>query len=414
MSGVANVTIQPSVPKVVNFKAGENEVNPYRPQRQAPVITRPPMNDQVMLQRMIQEQQKKEQKQKLKQNLSWSIGIASGVAIIAMVLAQLKMMKSGGKQEMKNLTDTVIKWTDFKGTKRRTAKLTDGTTHKNIKAQFDKAKNAKVLSEEAKTWAGVTEQADIYYIYGYGGTGKTYSTEQYAEDLQAIYTCVKYPDLGSPFKDAASMKINNFFNGIIKMGNEHPDRPIVVCIDESDALIQKVSEQSLSEEAKKVRSAVITGIDNIAKNAKNVKLFLTSNYHPDSGIVDDVVLRRINKKIRVDLPDTDQAKALFKMYLSKVKAIQPEFYESDAFKKFVDKVTTKGDELGYSNGEINNIVREAISEFASTLKDVPADKLKEHPFDIKFLEDALKTVGTPAARTNTTMLTAEQRGYLKT
>lgn len=90
MSGVANISFQHNDPKVINFRADDKQQVQYRP---APVMTRPPMNDQVILQKMIQEQQKKEKQQKLKQNLSWGIGIASGVAIIAMVLSQFKAMK---------------------------------------------------------------------------------------------------------------------------------------------------------------------------------------------------------------------------------------------------------------------------------------------------------------------------------
>ena len=255
----------------------------------------------------------------------------------------------------------------------------------------------------------MTEQADIFYVYGYGGTGKTYCTEQIAEDMKALYTCIKYPDLGSPFKDAASMKISKFFEDIVETANKNPDRNIVVCIDEADALIQKVSEKALSDEAKKVRSAVITGIDNITNNAKNVKLFLTSNYHPDSGIVDDVVLRRVNKKLRVDLPDYDQANALLKMYMAKMGAIKPEFYETNEYKQFVSKIISNDNERGYSGGEIKNIVTEAIKEFASTLKDIPDNELTKHPFKVEFLENALETVGAPAARTNTTMLTEAER-----
>lgn len=379
--------------------------------RQEPVVVQQPaMSQDEMLTRYI-EKQEKEQKKK---NFWNKVGLFTGIGASLAIIASIFFMRNGGaaKNEMKSITQTTIKWQDFKGGSRRTAKLSDGTTHENLKKQFEQIKDSNILSEEAKNWAGVKEQADVYYLYGYGGTGKTYSTEQIAEDLNAMYACVKYPDLGSPFKDAASMKIASFFDDIVSVANKDPNRPVVVCIDEADALIQKVSERAISDEAKKIRSAVITGIDNVTKNAKNVKLFLTSNYHPESGIVDDVVLRRVNKKLRVDLPDYKQADALSRMYLSDVKAISSDFYNSSEYVEFINKIITKGKDLGYSGGEISNIMSEAKKEFASTLKGVPKEELSKHPFSVKFLEDAMAVVGQPAARTNTSMLTAAERGTI--
>lgn len=397
-----------NVPKQAKRLAFKAENDSFTKQN-GPVYTQPPMLDQqAAMRRAIEEQKKAQKKQKAKQNLSWGLGIAVSVAFLAVLLPQV-FGKGSTKKEMDSLTSTIIKWRDCNGQKRRTAELTAGTTHKNIKKQFDLIKDNKVLSEKAKEWAGIKEQADVFYVYGYGGTGKTYCTEQLAEDMNALYACVKYPDLGSPFKDAASMKVSNFFDNIIAVANKDPNRPVVVCIDESDALIQKVSEKALSEEAKKIRSAVITGIDNVTKNAKNVKLFLTSNYHPESGIVDDVVLRRVNKKLRVDLPDFEQADALTRMYLGSSKAVKPEFYDTPEYKDFIAKLITSGDDLGYSGGEISKIVEEAIKEFGATLKGVPDEELVKHAFGVEFLEKAMKTVGNPAARTNTTMFTAEER-----
>lgn len=109
MTSVANVNFQQNVPnlKVINFKAGENDRTQYRPQSQAPVITRPPMNDQIMSQRMIEQQNRDNRRQKTKQNLSWGIGIASGLAIIAMVLAQFKGMAGEGNLKAKDLKELV-------------------------------------------------------------------------------------------------------------------------------------------------------------------------------------------------------------------------------------------------------------------------------------------------------------------
>lgn len=388
--------------KVVAFKAYDNRDQFVRqPQMISP--------QEAAMQRAILQQQKEAKKQKTKQNIITGVSVASGLAIIAMVLMQMKAMKGGGKEQLNQLVSTNIKWTDFKGQKRKTAPLDSATTNKKVAAQYKQIINNTKLSSKAKEWSGLKDDgADIIYAYGYGGTGKTYSTKQFAEELEAIYTCIKYPDLGSPFKDAASMKADNTFNQIIEACKKNPDRMHIVCIDESDAVIQKVMENtSGTEEARKLRSAVITGIDRIKTEAPNCKLILTSNYHPESGAIDDVIKRRINKIVEVALPDAEQAEALLKMYLGDIKAIKPEFYNSPEFKKFVNKLIEG--ERHYSGAEIEAIAKEAAKDFGSTLKGVADDELAKHPFIMKYLEDALSTKGKPAALTNTTMLTAAER-----
>lgn len=107
MTGVVSINARTNIPNIrtTSFKAGENDNRmqqmPRKTYNNPSVITAPPINNQVALQRMMQAQQNKEKKQKLKQNLSWGIGIASGVAIIAMVLAQFKAMKGSAANDAK-------------------------------------------------------------------------------------------------------------------------------------------------------------------------------------------------------------------------------------------------------------------------------------------------------------------------
>ena len=107
MTGVVSINARTNTPniRITSFKAGENDNRmqqmPRKTYNNPSVITAPPVNNQIALQRMMQAQQNKEKKQKLKQNLSWGIGIASGVAIIAMVLAQFKAMKGSAANDAK-------------------------------------------------------------------------------------------------------------------------------------------------------------------------------------------------------------------------------------------------------------------------------------------------------------------------
>lgn len=374
----------------VNFKADNDNRSrqqvAYYPQ---PVATRPQPIDRY---------EKEQRKQKRISNLALFVTIGAGLAIIGSFLFP---RGAKGAQEAADAINKVdIVWKDMKNAKNKVAPLDSPTTNSTLREEFRKLIDNSNLSQKAKDWSGYKDTSELIFLYGYGGTGKTYVAEQYAQEIGAIFTKIKYPDLGSVFKDSASIKVNNLFKEVTAFANKNPDREIVLCLDEVDALIRKVDEASHGkEEASKVRAAVLTGIDELKQNTKNVRIVMTSNYHPESGVIDDVIKRRLNKNIEVKLPDAPQMQALFEMYLKDIKAIPPEFYKSAEFKSFIDSMVKDG----YSSGEVDVIAHEASSIFSSKLKGVPDDQIEKHKFLMEYLKKAKELKGQAASKTNETM-----------
>lgn len=205
MTGVANVSIQPSVPRVINFKAGENDRTQYRPQSQAPVITRPPMNDLVMLQKMIQEQQKKEKNQKLKQNLSWGVGIASGAAIIAMVIAQFKMSKGA---------------------------LTDDSKITKLKESIKTIMNPTIKREAEEELARQPYERSLYRVQDLIQLDKLANTTEHRTqaNLEAVKSYMDNEIIGM---EEAKEKIYDFLKEVNFdiLNNISSGKPIVLCLD---------------------------------------------------------------------------------------------------------------------------------------------------------------------------------------
>ncbi len=391
---------------VVNFRATAPAVS-YNT-RYTPPMQDEPMDDVFMLQMM--EQQKAQQKEKSrdrwnKAGVMAQIGIATAFLATAvfslLAFFGIKKGKGGAASELEQLTHVKIKWDDFAKDK-TVADLNSKTTSKSLKDAFKNIIDSSGLSEKARKWGGSGEKKmDIMYLYGHGGVGKTYVAKQYAQEIGAMFTCIKYPDLGSPYKDAASMRISNMFDNIIEQANKMKDRKIVVCIDEIDAVMRKVPEgQHGAEEVAKTRAAVLTGLDKLRDKCSNVTVIATSNYHPKNGIVDPIALRRFNNKIEVPLPDKEQIPALLEMYMKDIGAVtDAKFFDRSDFKSFCKKLE-KG---GYSNGEIELIAKESGKIFSSTLKGVADTDLKKHPFKIKYLQEALKMNGEAASKTNKLM-----------
>lgn len=399
----------------INFKAeaqkiGQpNNVN-YNNRYTAPMPENVLNDDVFMMQAMAENQAEKRAKSQDRWNKAGvlaQIGIAgaflttAGIALLG-VLGFKKLGKNVGKQandELNKLTGVKLKWEDFAKDK-KVASLDSDTTSKSLKKAFNTIIENNKLSEEAKKWGGASNGMDIMYLYGHGGTGKTYVAKQFAQETGSMFTCIKYPDLGSPYKDAASMKISSCFDEIIKHANAAKDKKFVVCIDEIDAVMRKVPDGAHgAEEVAKSRAAVLTGLDKLRENCSNVTVIATSNYHPKNGIVDPIALRRFNNKIEVPLPDKKQVPALLEMYMKNIGAVDDKFYKTSAFKSFAKKLQNNG----YSNGEIELIAKEASKIFSASLKDVADADLKKHPFKVKYLEEAMKMNGEAASKTNKLM-----------
>lgn len=399
----------------INFKASAqkigqpNNVN-YNNRYTEPMPENALNDDVFMMQAMAENQAEKRAKSQERWNKAGvlaQIGIAgaflttAGIALLG-VLGFKKLGKNVGKQandELNKLTGVKLKWEDFAKDK-KVASLDSDTTSKSLKKAFNTIIENNKLSTEAKKWGGASNGMDIMYLYGHGGTGKTYVAKQFAQETGSMFTCIKYPDLGSPYKDAASMKISSCFDEIIKQANAVKDKKFVVCIDEIDAVMRKVPDGAHgAEEVAKSRAAVLTGLDKLRENCSNVTVIATSNYHPKNGIVDPIALRRFNNKIEVPLPDKKQVPALLEMYMKNIGAVDDKFYKTSAFKSFAKKLQNNG----YSNGEIELIAKEASKIFSASLKGVSDADLKKHPFKVKYLEEAMKMNGEAASKTNKLM-----------
>ena len=313
----------------VNFKATYNDK----------FVKQTPMSYEERIAKAQAEHEKEVKKQKRKQNLSWGIGIASGLAIIGMVVSQFYMMRKGGsnaaREQVDELSKVVINWIDMKG-KKTVAPLDSATTAPGLKEALTNFKKLSNIEPEILEQSGYKPFSRFIYMFGESGVGKTYSSRQIAQDLDAMYACVKFSDLGSPFKDAGSMKVANLFKGIKEKAKSLSDRPFVLCIDESDAILAKVPDSAHgAEEARKLRATLLASIDELQAECNNVIVILTSNYHPKSGYLSDAVKRRLQYEMCVNLPGIEQTEALLKLYLKDCKGIKEGFFDKPDFKEFV-------------------------------------------------------------------------------
>lgn len=332
MSGVANVTIQPSIPNVVNFKAGENEINPYRPQRQAPVITRPPMDDQVLLQRMMQEQQKAKKDAKKQKALNYTFqGLLVGLLALTAVL-QMKSMGIFKKKfniEFKNLSKELsLEEMALPDTQKKAAERIDNII-KNRKEVFQ---------------MGGGEGSAILF-YGPPGTGK--NTFAYA--ITKKYPNAKFVEMdiskmNSKWFGESEQNVLGTMEAILKEADKNPNENYFVFIDEIDSVMMQDNSSS-SKLSNDILNAFKKGF-NALTNKSNVIVMGATNLriNPEEArlagkVLDGPMLDRFGEKILVDLPTKEQLKLAITNYYKNPELSKVDDSLKDIDSEKLDKIT---------------------------------------------------------------------------
>jgi len=191
-------------------------------------------------------------------------------------------------------------------------------------------------------------------LYGPPGCGKTYFAEKFAEETGFSYMLVKSSDLGSSLVHGSQNKISQMFEQAAK------NAPIVLCLDEFDALVPDRSWNNASAEEV---NEFLTQMNNCAK--RGIFIVATTN-RPDK--IDSAVLRtgRIDKMVYVPLPDFEARREMFNLYL-KGRPIE-ENIDVDILAKLTD---------GYIASDIACIVNDAAIIAAYTREKISYELLQK-------------------------------------
>ena len=201
---------------------------------------------------------------------------------------------------------TGVTWDDIGGLEKEKALMQEiiekPIEHKELYASYNK-----------KTPKGVL-------LYGPPGNAKTMLgkalstsiTKYYGTNINSFFY-IKGPELLSQFVGLAEESIRNLFATTRAFYAEH-GFPAIIFIDEADAILSRRGSGVSSDVEKTIVPQFLTEMDGI--EASNTIVILASN-RPD--MIDSAILRegRIDKKIRIDNPNTETAKAILSINLKK-------------------------------------------------------------------------------------------------
>lgn len=263
-------------------------------------------------------------------------------------------------------------------------------------AALDDAK--KVIQETALLplllpdyFKGIRKPRKGVLLFGPPGTGKTMLAKALASKGKTTFFNVHASSLASKWKGEAEKLVRLLF----EMARFYA--PTTIFIDEIDSLASARGDGDC-ESSRKVKAELLVQIDGAAANLetkegekpKNVIVLGATNLPWD---LDDAIIRRLDKRIYIPLPDKGARKKLFELMLKDV-----------AFEDNIDWDLLVSKTDMYSGDDINNLCRDASmmplsrkvlnGEFKGSLDNVEEiqNELKNTPISMQDFLEALTKV----------------------
>lgn len=181
-------------------------------------------------------------------------------------------------------------------------------------------------------------------LFGPPGTGKTMLAKAIATESGANFINIPMSSLTSKWFGDAEKYTKAIFTLASKLS------PCVVFIDEVDSFLGQRGKSSYEHEAmRKMKNEFMSLWDGLKSNENERILILAATNRPFD--LDEAVLRRMPRRLLVDLPDLENREKIFKVILSK------EELEDDVDMKELALMTE-----GFSGSDIKNMCIEAAHE----------------------------------------------------
>eukprot|EP00177_Eucheuma_denticulatum_P002609 GFKZ01004686.1.p1 GENE.GFKZ01004686.1~~GFKZ01004686.1.p1 ORF type:complete len:451 (-),score=87.30 GFKZ01004686.1:1358-2710(-) len=192
-----------------------------------------------------------------------------------------------------------------------------------------------------RPWKGIL-------LYGPPGTGKSYLAKAVATEADAKFFSVSSSDLVSKWQGESEKLVKELF------GMARSSGKAIIFIDEIDALVSSRSD-SESESSRRIKTEFLVQMDGVGKSTDGVLLLGATNI---PWGLDDALLRRMERRIYIPLPEEHARAAMFKLHIGNTPCdLSEEDYKELA-------AATEG----YSGADIGILVRDAIMQPVRTLQ----------------------------------------------
>ena len=251
--------------------------------------------------------------------------------------------------------DTGVTWSDIVGLNGAKRVLREAVV---MPLKFPQIFEGKKL---LRPWKGVL-------LHGPPGTGKTLLAKAVAGEGTTFFN-ISASTIVSKWRGDSEKLIRVLF----ELARYHA--PSTIFIDELDSIMSKRSETGEHEASRRMKTEMLTQMDGLAQSDALVFVLAASNFPFD---LDPALLRRLEKRILVPLPEEEAREDMFRSLLT------PDIADQDIDFNSFAKRTEK-----YSGSDIKLVCKEAAMEPLRRLMASLQEKYGDEYLDIATDEDVI-------------------------
>ncbi|KAF6202823.1 hypothetical protein GE061_003228 [Apolygus lucorum] len=227
---------------------------------------------------------------------------------------------------------------------------------------------------------GITSPWKGLLLYGPSGTGKTLLAKAVATECSTTFFNISASSLVSKWRGESEKLVRVMFE------LARHQAPSTIFIDELDALASKRDCPTEHEASRRLKSEFLVQLDGLLESSDQIFLLTTSNLPWD---LDPAILRRLEKRIFVDLPDLSARKSLFASFLP---VTINRYLKTD-----MDFVKLAEESDGYSGADIKLVCKEALMTAMRSIiplleKNDPYGKVQCKVINSEHVLDALEII----------------------